>query len=159
MPYACQKLRRPIERESEMRINTKCSLALHLLLLLAAFSGESKMTSEKIAKSAGCNPVIIRNLLGDLKKAGLVNVQRGTGGATLGRAPEEISIWSVCEAVDPDSLTNLIGMHQNPSQACPVGSKIHELLKAPYESIEKAVQEAMSAFTLDKLMKEYENNS
>lgn len=152
---ACKGASTWSQRENDMRINTKCSLALHVLLLLAVFSDASKMTSDKIAGSTGCNPVIIRNLLGDLKKAGLVNVQRGSGGATLSMAPKDISIWRVCEAVDPDSLTNLIGLHQNPSQECPVGSKIHELLKDSYGMIELAVKESMTAFTLEELLKKY----
>jgi Rrf2 family protein len=139
-----------------MRINTKCSLALHVLVLIAVFSDKHKMTSNIIAKSTGSNPVIIRNLLGSLKQAGIVNVQRGAGGAALNMDPKEITIWQVCAAVAPDSLENLIGLHQNPSRACPVGSKIHALLKAPYAMVEKSVQDTMSNYSLDEILKEYE---
>jgi Rrf2 family protein len=138
-----------------MRINTKCSLALHVLVLIAVFGDEHKMTSEIIAKSTGSNPVVIRNIFTGLKRAGILNVQRGSGGATLNIEPKDITIWRVCSAVDPDSLQNLIGLHPNPSQRCPVGNKIHALLKTPYDTICNAVREVMSDYTLAELLEQY----
>ena len=41
-----------------------------------------------MAGSVGVNPVIIRKTLSQLKKADLISVQRGTGGATLVKSPE-----------------------------------------------------------------------
>lgn len=138
-----------------MRISNKCSMALHTLLLLAVFP-ESRLNSEDIAKSVGCNPVMVRGLLSKLKDAGLVATQRGTGGSSLSKAPEEITIWSVYQAVDKDSLDTLIGLHPNPSPRCPVGSRIYALLETPYASIRSAVQEAMEAATLRQLVEDYE---
>jgi DNA-binding IscR family transcriptional regulator len=125
-------------------------------MLIAVFGGEHKMTSEVIAKSTGSNPVVIRNIFTGLKRAGIVNVQRGSGGAALNLEPKDITIWSVCSAVDPDSLQNLIGLHPNPSQRCPVGRKIHALLKTPYNEICNAVQKVMSDYTLAELLEQYE---
>jgi DNA-binding IscR family transcriptional regulator len=116
------------------------------------------MTSETIAKSTGSNPVVIRNLLGSLKQAKIVKVKRGSGGTTLNLDPKEITMWRVCAAVDSDSLEKLIGLHPNPSQICPVGSRIHDLLKAPYEAIGNSVEEAMSHYTLADLLAEYRNS-
>jgi len=138
-----------------LKINTKCSLALHILLVIAVFSDSHKMTSEVIAKSTGNNPVIVRNILGGLKRAGIVNIQRGGGGATLALAPEEITIWKVYSAVDPTSLQNLIGLHPNPSSACPVGRQIYELLDEPYSAIRQAIQKSMSEQTLAGLIDRY----
>ncbi|MBO0454466.1 Rrf2 family transcriptional regulator [Candidatus Enterococcus murrayae] len=138
-----------------MRISTKTSIALHLLILLDVFK-EQKLTSELLAMSIGSNPVVVRNTLGRLKKAGIVDVQRGTGGAALVTAPEDISIWRVYQAVDTVSLDALVGVHPNPSPDCPVGSKINKLLEKPYLAISDAVQEAMSNYTLKQLLDEYE---
>ena len=55
-----------------MKINTKCSLAIHILISIAMFSDKVKVTSEIIANSAGTNPVIIRNIFGSLKKQELL---------------------------------------------------------------------------------------
>lgn len=138
-----------------MKINTKCSLALHILLLVAVCSDQKKMTSENIARSTGSNPVIVRNLLGSLKQAGIVTVHRGSGGTELAMSPDEISVWMVYKAVDPSSIQNLMGLHQNPSPKCPVGSRIHNLLDEPYGNIRKSVQGVMSDYTLANLVDNY----
>ena len=138
-----------------MRISTKTSIALHLLILLEVFK-EQKLTSELLAMSIGSNPAVVRNILGRLKKAGIVDVQRGTGGARLVMDPEDISIWRVYQAVDTATLAELVGVHPNPSSKCPVGSKINKLLEKPYLTISEAVQEAMSNYTLKQLLDEYE---
>lgn len=138
-----------------MKINTKCSLALHTLLSIALFSDQVKITSELIANSTGTNPVIIRNILGSLKKAGIIDVHRGTGGANLKMSPSEITILKVYDAVNPNSLDKLIGKHPNPSLNCPIGCKIYEILEEPYNEISKAVEVTMSKYTLADLIVRY----
>ncbi len=138
-----------------MKISTKCSLALHSLIIIALF-GSKKITSDIIAQSTGCNPVIIRNLMGRLKKAGILNIQRGTGGASLRIDPKDITIWAVYNAVDPKSLSGFIGVHPNPSNTCPVGSKIHALLSVPHQKMEEAVRQVMSEYTLAELIQEFQ---
>ena len=61
---------------------------------------ETKLTSDFMAGSVGVNPVIIRKTLSQLKKADLISVQRGTGGASLLKDPEEINLLQVYRAVD-----------------------------------------------------------
>lgn len=138
-----------------MRINTKCSMALHILILLAVFK-EHKLTSELIAKSIGCNPVVVRSLLGKLKQAGIANVKRGSGGAELAVLPETITIWDVYQIVEHPTLNDLVGLHPNPSKICPVGKNIYTLLEAPYKNIEEAVKEKMSSYTLKQLIDNYD---
>lgn len=113
------------------------------------------MTSEAIAKSTGNNPVIVRKILGNLKRAGLVRVHRGRGGATLAQNPEDITMWAVYNAIDPTSLENLIGLHPNPSKDCPVGGCIYDLLDEPYGVIRQSVQTTMSEQTLADLIARY----
>ncbi|MDR1375964.1 MAG: Rrf2 family transcriptional regulator [Synergistaceae bacterium] len=141
-----------------MRISTKCSVALHLLVVLDVFK-EKKLTSEILARSTGCNPVIVRNLIGSLKKAGIVDVRRGSGGTSLAAAPEDVTIWDVYQAVDTVSLDELIGVHPNPSPACPVGSKIFQLLGKPFGLVADSVQTAMSSYTLRQILDDYDSLS
>lgn len=139
-----------------MRISTKCSIALHILVLLVVFRDKNlKMTSEILAQSAGCNPVVVRNLLGSMKKAGIVDVQRGSGGADLIAAPENITIWDIYQAVDKASLDELVGLHPNPSAQCPVGKNIYKLLEKPYGIVAGSVKEAMQSYTLKQIIDDY----
>lgn len=126
-----------------MRISAKCSVAIHCLLLISEYSHKLKITSELAAESTGCNPAAIRATLNALKKAGLITVRRGVGGAALSRPPEEISVWDVYQAVEPEGLEKIMGIHPNPSETCPVGKRIETVLESSYARIEDAVAQSM----------------
>lgn len=137
-----------------MHLSTKCSSALHLLLLLSVFK-DKKLTSTTLAQSIGCNPVMVRNLLGSLKKADIVEVHRGIGGATLVADPEDITLLQVYQTVDPLALEKTIGVHQNFSTECPIGKNIAVLLEKPFSLIVDSMKDAMSKYTLKQLIDEY----
>ena len=66
-----------------MQISMKCSVAIHCLIFINEAQGKVKITSKLLSQSTGCNPVIIRNILSKLKKAGIISVKQGTGGRAL----------------------------------------------------------------------------
>lgn len=71
--------------------------------LLASRGGEP-MTSEVLAKTYGTSPVVLRRVLAKLKKAGLVETQRGVGGGSvLARSADAINLREVYEAISGDS--------------------------------------------------------
>lgn len=77
-----------------MQIPSRFTIAVHILTLIAQNKGnKTKLTSDLMASSVGVNPVIIRKTLSQLKKADLIFVQRGSGGATLAMTPEEINLY------------------------------------------------------------------
>lgn len=137
-----------------MRISSKCSIALHILIVITVLK-DRKFTSELLGKSTGCNPAMIRNLLGKLKKAGLVTIQRGTGGANLALDPSKITILDVYNAVDDSPTSDIIALHPNPTKYCPVGRVIYSLLDEPYKKIIDSMKEEMSQHTLEKLIAKY----
>lgn len=141
-----------------MKLNTKCSIALHCLVFISEYENKVKVTSELLAKSTGCNSAAIRSILNTLQKSGIISVVRGIGGAHLKREPESLTIWEVYHALEPDGLEHFIGFHQNPSEKCPVGSHIEAVLKNPYKKIGVAVQKTMERITLQQLLDYYHNN-
>ncbi|MDU3112433.1 MAG: Rrf2 family transcriptional regulator, partial [Megasphaera sp.] len=62
-----------------MQISSRLTMAVHTLLCIAYLKKKKKVTSSFIASSVGTNPVIIRNLLTQLKAADFIDVKRGTG--------------------------------------------------------------------------------
>lgn len=140
-----------------MRLNTKCSIALHCLVLISEYEHTVKVTSGLLAKSTGCNPAAIRSILTVLQKAGIISVVRGIGGAHLAQDPKDLTIWDVYHALEPDGLEHFIGFHPNPSNICPVGKRITSVLKKPYTEIGDAVQDAMERITLQQLLDDYHN--
>ena len=62
-----------------------------MLVCMNVFKEEYKITSDFLASSIHVNPVIIRKLLSQLKDAGLIEVKRGTGGATIAKPLEKLT--------------------------------------------------------------------
>ena len=136
-----------------MQISNRFSVGVHILLSIAAFSGTNKMTSEVLAGSVGVNPVVIRRILGSLKKAGLVDVTAGTGGANLSRDPEDITLFDVYRAVEPVGDCRLFSMHNRPNLSCPVGRSIHTLLESHVVEAQKALERSLSDVKLTDLLR------
>lgn len=141
-----------------MRLNTKCSIALHCLVFISEYEDKVKVTSELLAKSTGCNSAAIRSILNALQKAGIISIVRGIGGAYLNRDPENLTIWEVYHALEPDGLEHFIGFHPNPSDKCPVGKQIQTVLQKPYEEIGAAVKDTMEKITLQQLLDYYHDS-
>lgn len=140
-----------------MHISKKLSVAIHCLILVSEFGDEMKLTSEMMAASTGCNPVIIRNIVSSLKKAGMVSVKSGTGGTTLNCSPKDIDLYKVCMAIEPVALEKLIGIHSMPSPLCPVGKNINAVLSSSYEQVQTDIKNSLASITLDSIIVQYHN--
>jgi DNA-binding IscR family transcriptional regulator len=109
--------------------NSRLTIATHALawLALAQRRGQEVLTSQQVAASVNTNPVIIRRSLGDLRRAGLVEVRHGAGaGWSLARAPEDITLLDVYDAVGAQPPFGL--HHTEPNAECPVGRGIRPAL-------------------------------
>lgn len=131
-----------------MQLSMKCSVAVHCLIFIHEATGKAKVTSQLLAQSTGCNPVVIRNTLSALKKAGLITVALGTGGALLSRPPEEITLYDIYQALEPDGLSSIIGIHNCGGRQCPVAQNIAYVLEKPYRQIEDSIKQTMQGITL-----------
>jgi Rrf2 family protein len=108
-------------------------------MALAQRRGEELLTSDQVAASVNTNPVILRRSLGDLRRAGLVDVRHGArAGWRLARAPEQITLLEVYDAVGQEPL---FGMHRSePNLTCPVGRGIRPVLGHVYGEVEQALR-------------------
>lgn len=138
-----------------MQISIKCSVAVHCLIFIHEAKGIAKVTSNLLAESTGSNPVVIRNILSALKKAGLITVPRGTGGAELCADPSQITLYQIYSALEPDGITSIIGIHPCDGRPCPVAKNIRKVLKKPYHKIEDAVKNAMEEITLQSMIDDF----
>ena len=138
-----------------MRLNTKCSIAVHALILISEFGADQKVTSELLAKSIGCNSSAVRSILIALQKAKIISVVRGIGGAHLEKVPADVTLWDIYSAIEPKGLDHMVGIHPNPSQLCPVGHNIEAVLSEPYGKIADAVKMTMQQTTLQQMLDRY----
>ena len=138
-----------------MHISNKLSIAVHCLIFIREYGDENRVTSELLSHSTGCNPVTIRNLLSALKKDGILEIRPGTGGATLAVPPQEVSLYRICAAVDPEALGKMIGVHATPSPLCPVGRNISSTLEQTYSILRENLIDSMKSITLEKILSDY----
>ena len=140
-----------------MQISSRFTIATHMLIIIALKGKESKVTSDFLASSVGVNPVIIRKTLSQLKKAELISVARGTGGAAIIKNLEDISLLDVYQAVECLGKTGqLFSFHDNPNPACPVGANIHGILDEKLQKIQLAMEQELNQTSLAQVVADAE---
>ena len=134
-----------------MAANSKFSVGVHVLSLLGYFD-EKPLTSKVVASSVNTNPVVIRQLIAVLKKAGLVRAQSGNqGGLRLSRSPRTISLAHVYQAFATDRF---MAIHGNPeNKKCPVSRNIKPLLGSVLKSTEGVLFKTLMKTTLEDVIR------
>lgn len=135
-----------------MQISTKFTIAIHILAAVEYFSPAVKVTSELLSASIGSNPVIIRNIMSDLQKAGLIKTRRGPGGIALARPLDKISFYDVYDAVEKNK-DQLFHFHSNPNPLCPVGRNIHAALDGQLADAQKDFEEVLKHYKVGNVAK------
>lgn len=140
-----------------MQVPSRFTIAIHMLVIVALEGKENKITSDFLASSVGVNPVIIRKTLSQLKKAELISVARGTGGAEIIKNLEDISLLDIYQAVECLGKTGqLFSFHDNPNPNCPVGANIHVVLDEKLLKIQQAMEKELSLTSLAQLVTDTE---
>lgn len=134
-----------------MQISSRFTIGLHILTAIDTFKNEYKVTSDFLAGSIRTNPVVVRRILGQLKKAGLIESSQGVAGITIPKPLEEISFYDVYAAIEPVEEGDLFRFHDSPNPDCPVGRNIHTLLDGKLREIQDAMEEKMRQYTLADL--------
>ena len=135
-----------------MQFSSRLTIATHILLCIEYFKDEYKVTSNLLAGSINTNPVIVRNILGLLSSAGIVEIKAGVGGAYLAKSPNEITLLDIFKAVEKEET--LFHFHENPNPQCPVGKTVHSVMDEKLENIQSAMENEMSKITLNQLVEE-----
>ena len=136
-----------------MAMSTKLSVAIHILSLIET-GPQEQVTSEYIASSVNTNPVVVRRLMSQLKKAGLIHSMRGANKNTLLKKPEEISLYEIYTAVELER--EIFNIHQNPNPNCSVGANIQSVLETEFTKVQQKMEEELKSITLADVIHEKE---
>ena len=79
----------------------------------------------------------------------------GTGGATLAVPMQDISLYRICAAVDPQAIDKMISVHATPSPFCPVGRNIGAVLDRTYDTLKDDLISSMKSITMEKIVNDY----
>ncbi|KOS68417.1 transcriptional regulator [Lysinibacillus contaminans] len=131
-------------------VNSRFSVAIHILSLIATSLDKNQLTSDYIAGSVNTNPVVVRRMIGVLKKAGLVTSNTGIAGYNLLTEPKDLSLLDIYKAIDGPK--QLFAIHEEPNPACSVGKKIQTTLEDVYENVWQAMEEQLKAQTLQDVL-------
>ena len=138
-----------------MGANSRLTIAAHALAWIGLYQRQAHevATSEQIGSSANTNPVVIRRLLGELRRAGLVESRRGVGaGWSLTRGLESMTLLDVYEAVEDGPL---FAMHRAaPDEGCVVGHGIQPAMQGIYAGIEETLRSELARVTLEDVLRD-----
>lgn len=137
-----------------MQISSRFTLAVHIITCIDTFKDKYKVTSDFLAYSTNVNPVIIRKILAQLKAAGLVNVARGSGGASTEKPLNKITFLDIYKAVECVENGELFHFHENPNIKCPVGKNIHLALDNKLLSVQQVMEKELASITLEEVRKD-----
>jgi len=134
-----------------MAASCRFAFAVHVLAVLALRRATGGACSDTLAGSVNTNPVVIRRLLSQLRKAGLVKTHKGAcGGSALADAPGKITLDTVYRAIEPEPA---YGPHRKkPNQRCPVGAGIERVLDEVFTSAQAALETELAHRTLDDVL-------
>ena len=135
-----------------MQITSKFTVAVHILTCIDIFDSQMRVTSDFLSGSTGVNAVIVRNVLGQLRNAGIVETRQGSGGAHLAKALDEITLYDIYKAVDCVDDEGLFHFHENPNADCPVGRNIHKAMDDRLQTAQAALENELKSTTLAQVV-------
>ena len=142
-----------------MQITSKFTIAVHIITCIEFFKNDYKITSSFLAGSIGANPVIVRNVMGDLKNAGIISISQGKSGIELAKPIEKITFFDVYKAVDCVGNEGLFHIHENPNMKCPVGRNIHAVMGKRLEKIQDSMEKEMKKINLAMIVSDIETRT
>lgn len=132
--------------------NSRFPVAVHVMTALAWNDGES-ISSRRLAESVRTNPVVIRRLLAQLGKAGLVESQVGKGGGVrLARRASSITLLDIYRASEIGSPFVLPDKPEN--KTCEVSCSMKPILASVLAEADRAMSQSLDKVRLSDLVKE-----
>lgn len=135
-----------------MQITSKFTVAVHILTCIDIFDGQMRVTSDFLSGSTGVNAVIVRNVLGQLRNAGIVETRQGSGGAHLAKALDEVTLYDIYKAVECIDDEGLFHFHENPNVECPVGRNIHKAMDDRLAAAQTTLENELKRTTLAQVV-------
>ena len=131
-----------------MQITSKFTIAIHIITAIDYFRDSEKVTSNFLAGSVGANPVIVRNVMGCLKEAGIIEISQGKSGIELAKGLDKITFYDVYMAVNCVDDEGLFHFHENPNIKCPVGRNIHLAMDEKLQRIQDTMENELRHITV-----------
>ncbi len=131
-------------------MDTKFAVALHSMIFIS--ESEESMTSDTLAETLNTNPSYVRRILSALSKAGLISSASKSKGCSLLKAPEDITLTEIYDAVEPGVSKINMDLSQNPNTGIQLGKCERPVIEALFNDMENAVEQVLAGRTLRDLI-------
>ena len=140
-----------------MKIKGSLEQAVCILLVIAHTKGHAPVKSYTLSERLGLSDSYLKKIMRQLVVAGLVDSKAGKkGGFVLKRAPKNISLLDVFEAIESTapflSTTNLVDK-VFPKEKMIAHEKEQQIISV-FTRAEQAYRQSLSQFTLDHVVAE-----
>jgi Rrf2 family protein len=136
-----------------MKFSQRTDYALRALVELGRRHGTGPTACREVARVQKIPPRFCEQVFADLKKAGMICIQRGaTGGASLCREPEDIRVSEVVDVIEGPVVT----------QACldpfddEARTQAHSAVQEMYLDLQITIRERLASVTLADLIRRQE---
>lgn len=135
-----------------MKLSTKGRYGLRALVDLAVHSENGTVSIQSIANRQNISVSYLEQLVGKMRRAGLVTSMRGAaGGYRLAKSPSEISVGDVLRALEGDlRAVNCPGNDANPS--CEAAPKC--VTKYVWKRVNDSISQAVDTIMIEELVQE-----
>ncbi|KRL97800.1 Rrf2 family transcriptional regulator [Liquorilactobacillus satsumensis] len=135
--------------------NNRLSDLIHILVFIHTHEHQ-KSTSALIASSINTNPSLTRRMMGQLRKASLLETTQGTAAPRLTKAPGEITLFEIYLATQPKEP--LLKVDHNTSKKCVIGNSMPHVLNKYYLEVQRAAEARMQQITLQDIITDVKSN-
>ena len=131
-------------------MDTKFAVAIHSLIFIS--ESEEAMTSDTLAETLHTNSSYVRRILASLVKAGMISSASKTKGCALLKAPEDIRLTEIYDAVEPGVSKLNMNLSQNPDTGIHLGKCERPVIEGLFREMENAVEKILAEKTLRDLI-------
>ena len=140
-----------------MQISMKCSVAVHCLIFIYEAKGKSQGNQQSAGAEhrlqSRCDPKCVQ--CAEKSRNVSTRLPAAPAGRNWRRPPSDITLYMIYQALEPDGLSSLIGIHSCRDRKCPVAQNIHLVLQKPYGKIEDAIRKTMEGITLEEMIEDF----
>ena len=134
-----------------MRSDSLFTVGIHTLVMIGLYT-DQRISSMLVARSIGCNPVIVRNVFTKLTAAGLLSPGKGLRRNELGRPADEITLRDVYSATECEEDSLFKTYPVNPE--CPIAGDLHRAMAASFDYARDTMLSSLSETTIADLIDE-----
>ena len=141
-----------------MKLSTKGRYGVVAMYDLATYFGQGAISLKSVAQRQSISEHYLEQLMGQLRRAGLVKSIRGAqGGYMLAKAPDEITVGDIVRVMEGPiaPVDCLLSDNANASDYCP---KITSCVtRGVWQKVGESIENVLDSITLKNLCEENKN--